>query len=125
MNKTEMSTELKHRGLKLRYIPVWDHEAKQIELKCRKEAHIIDGQLVGTMAVATPTGVQVWTNKRKLARTIHQETHAPTIIYDTEAQITLPYPIADQYLRKLGIKVKRTMSKESIQLMSNRLKNHS
>lgn len=122
MTIEEMTKYIKKMGLKLRYKPVYDFEAGVISLISRKSAHIVDGLLVGSLAVCTADGVQVWTPKRRLAKDIASTIKCPIRMFDTEAEITIPYSQGDTYLRKLGIRVRKAPLPPTPGQLKNRFK---
>ena len=122
MHKQDMLKDLKNAGLKLIYKPRWEYESETISLDCRKPPCLTDGLLRGIQAVCTTKGVQVWTSKKKLAKTIAAEIKCPIRLYDTEAEITIPYASFDTYARKLGVKIKKTISKDTMDRLKKAFK---
>lgn len=116
LTKAEMLSKLKTIGLKREYKPYWEEGPKHdtILLECRKPATIIDGIMIGVnMDVYDDATIGVWTSRKQNANAIAKANGFKIRLLDGEADLFLPVDRADEFLHKMGAKVKKQMSAEA------------
>jgi len=108
LSKQEMSDKLLSIGLKRKYKPYWDGDSEHgsICLETRKFS-IVDGELSGSeIDVCDDNTIRVWTSKKPTAMARARENGFKIKLFDGEAELYIPADRADEFLHKLGAKVR-------------------
>ena len=107
MTKEQMLSKIKSLGIKTQFKPRWNNEAQLIELNCRKEPSFLNGSPKGTMISFHGNYINIWLPRTKLALKLSKTNNNISCrILTGEAELLIPFHLADTLLKPLGAKVK-------------------